>query len=140
MIVAFFGTRHGMTDAQSDALLSALELYEDRMTEFHHLGSGKSCRQAHDIALAHLDVKLCVHPETISDAQAYSRTATLYPVLIAQHSRDWLATACGIAIAAPASDERLRSLTWIAVRRVRWYGKPLFVIRPDGIVEVENDG
>jgi hypothetical protein len=142
-VVAFSGTRAGMTEKQADALRYVLEQIRfatialgDRTArdEFHHGDCIGADEQARTIAKAR-EFHLHCHPGfPEGDPQrAGTENDETYPVRPPLARNKEMVELADIVIAAPYSAaERLRSGTWATVRHARKTSTSLIFVYPDG--------
>lgn len=129
MIIAFTGTRNGMTWRQQSRLRELLlELNPD---EFRHGDCVGSDTQAHAVATA-LSIQVVIHPPTNSEQRSYCEPfkTVLPPRPYLLRNRD-MVLAADILIAAPRqSQEEQRSGTWATIREAKKRRKPVLVLEP----------
>jgi hypothetical protein len=139
--IGFTGTRHGMTDAQQQALYEALWPYTQEEGwggwAFHHGDCQGADAQAHRIAWLTLGAIVHVHPPDKGALRAYcvgpSRVIR-YPQL-PYLLRNWaIVEACTLLIAAPQeAQETQRSGTWTTVRYAQKVGIPVMILLPTAV-------
>lgn len=150
MKIGFTGTRQGMTPAQTEALVRALELLYgiagQARVEFHHGDCAGADAQAHGLVATTygLVTDIHLHPPTNQGARAFcdqrerpegKRAMTLVvhppkPYLERNHD---IGDACDILVAVPKEDQEvLRSGTWATVRYVHKLQKQVMVIYTNG--------
>jgi hypothetical protein len=133
LCVGFTGNRYGMTEEQKTVFKAVINgLAPD---EFHH-GDCVGCDcEAHKIFVG---VKY-IHPPIIPDERAFCEGDFIdkeKPYL--DRNKD-IVDCCSILIATPSGvDEYVRSGTWSTIRYARKKKKVIYVIYPDGKLEIEN--
>lgn len=138
MIIAFTGTRAGLTPAQRHCLAQQLSLLDPVAvhhgdcigadTEFNDLCRPRGC-------IIHL------HPANIDRFRAwcsFTPPTVLHRSLSPLKRNHVIVAASELLLAAPSSPrEILRSGTWAAIRHARKLGKAIILIFPDGSVITE---
>lgn len=135
MKIGFTGTQHGMTPDQKHTVVNLLSR---RDGEFHHGDCIGADADAHDIA-ENLPYWIVSHPP-INDAKRAHKKAHEF-----REPKDYLARNRDIVdeterlLATPREfEEELRSGTWATIRYARTRGRPVFIVLPDGKVQVES--
>jgi hypothetical protein len=132
-ILAFTGTRKGMTKAQRRTLRHHLMTTDKRPTVAHHGRCVGADEDMHDLLLA-AKVPVETWPGDIEDLRAPCLGAAVdhEPMsCLARNQR--IVEACDYLIVAPAGyTEERRSGTWATARAAREMGKPVYVVLPDG--------
>jgi hypothetical protein len=141
MIVGFTGTRNGLTDAQRTALNAVLTVLFDLCGpsgELRHGDAVGADSEAHAIARK-IGLRIVIHPPTSGTFRAFCPgdlvlTPTPYP-----NGNKHIVDAAEVLIACPPGQvEETRSGTWSTVRYCRKQGKPVYLVLPDGSVQVEG--
>ena len=135
--IGFTGTRHGMTEAQLEALaneLLAVELYaaDKGATQFelHHDCKGADA-QVHEMARKG-GYRVVVHPGDIATMRAWCEgDEVLLPEQTLLRNAA-IVDAAHVLFAAPEGPETQRSGTWSTIRRARRVGKPICIVWSDG--------
>ena len=148
-VVAFTGTRNGMTDEQADAVRYVLEqirldtasLYDpapDTPDEFHYGDCVGADEEAFEIAKAREFHTHC-HPAfpegdpRRAGTKGADETYDVFPPL-ARNKR--MVDASDILVAAPSGAyERVRSGTWATIRYARMIDKPIVMVLPSGAIQ-----
>ena len=133
--IGFTGTQDGMTRAQIVALRRILSRTGGW---FHHGDCVGADAEAHEIAAYLEGYRIILHPPSDPKKRAWCKgaheTRNEKPYL--QRNRD-LVDETDVLIAAPKDkQERLRSGTWSTVRYARKTGKSVYMIFPDGKLDV----
>jgi len=123
-----------MTEAQRHGLE---RLFEDLpIVEFHHGDCRGADEEAHDIAKA-FALSIVVHPPEDPKARAFCVGDEVRPPRPYLKRNADIVAAADVLIAAPASlHEVLRSGTWATVREARRRGKRVYIIGPEGELDV----
>lgn len=135
--IGFTGTRHGMTVAQQEVLLTLLT--NSPCQEFHHGDCIGADEQAHEIAKK-LGLFIVIHPPLIAkwranNGQGCRGDESREPKSYIERNHD-IVDETDMLIAAPGGEqEELRSGTWSTVRYARKQNKPVFIIYPNGFVD-----
>ena len=136
MRMGFTGTRKGMTKVQ--LLIFTALLKKKRPKEFHHGDCKGADEQAHLVA-ALLDSRVVIHPPVNERMRAHCPDAheVKEPRLYLERNHA-IVDACDVLVATPGeSREVTRSGTWATVRYARKLGRKIYIIYPDGTLEVE---
>ena len=137
MKLGFTGTQHGMTGAQCNALRRLLFSAQGFIrSEFHHGDCIGADAEAHDVAEL-LGWKTIIHPPANNKKRAYKRAeVTLLPAPYLVRNRA-IVNATEVLIAAPQQfTEQLRSGTWFTVRYAQKKKRKIYIVLPDGSVEL----
>lgn len=140
MILAFTGTRRGVSPAQREALPSVLATLPERVL---HGGAEGADTQFNDF-IRHagmFDENIDVYPtrETIEFWRSYQPRSVIHEPVQPLVRNRLMAHRCDRLLGCPASaDEQLRSGTWATVRYARAARKPITIIAPDGLVWEER--
>jgi len=135
MILAFTGSRSGLTPHQAAALEALLESLEG-LTALHHgccLGADEDCALL--LAQINPSVLQVGHPCNLLaqvSQQALAVCRQVLPVRPPLNRNHDLVDAAQLLIACPDGPERLHSGTWATVRHARKQGKPIHLLWPDG--------
>lgn len=147
MILAFTGTRRGMTPEQHAALPSVLACLPELVL---HGGAKGADAQFHAFlalkyaALGQRPMPIEVYPgETVrwTHWNYSSQSGELFKVHKSAPPLDRdkaIARRCDHLLACPDGPERARSGTWATVRYARAAGKPVTIVMPDGTVQEER--
>lgn len=140
LIVGFTGTRFGATRYQLESL--------DRFmvgrlpNEWHHGGGVGADKQSHDLAIGY-GIDIWIHPSlagvdfTLFPRQRADRLERPYGHL--RRNRN-IVGAVHVMVACPRGfEEELRSGTWATIRYARKIGRKLYIMYPDGRVDVESN-
>lgn len=135
MILGFTGLKANMTPAQ---LKTVRRLFEElRLHVLHHGDCVGADEQAHQEAKA-LDAWVVIHPPDKEDFRAHCKGDDTRPPAPYLKRNLEIAQARDGLVAAPRTPiETLRSGTWATVRYARAYGRPVWIVLPDGSVRVE---
>ena len=133
--VGFTGTKRGMTREQKHRLQKFLTVKAPH--EFHHGDCVGADAEAHHIAFVY-GADIVVHPPTNTSKMANCKNATrLPPKPYIERNHD-IVDAVDVVVAAPGErDEQLRSGTWATIRYARKQGKQVYILFPDGKIEVQ---
>lgn len=134
MRVGFTGTRSGLTAAQ-EAALEALLLRLD--PEFCHHGDCVGADVSfHNIARKQ-DYKIIVHPPIDDKYRAYCTDAFEMRPPMQYLVRNWsIVESTEVLIACPSTGhQKLRSGTWWTYRKAKMVGRPIYLIRPNGLIQ-----
>ena len=137
--LGFTGTRHGMTDAQGQALETLLASFTN-VQGFHHGDCRGADAQAHALARTH-GWAITLHPPIMSGCRAFCPGSTTTRAALHFLDRNHaIVRAADILIATPATvkEEERGSGTWATVRFARKQHKPIYIIYPDGQVVREG--
>ncbi len=122
MIVAFTGTREGMSDYQKELLWGLLQSFKD-VTLAHGDCIGADA-QAHEMAEM-LNLPIVIYPPSNPKYRAYCRITEIPEALYEARDRLMVRSA-GVVIAAPRGTwEQLRSGTWRTIRYAEKIGRPV---------------
>jgi hypothetical protein len=136
MNIGFTGTQKGMTEQQRQQVTNLL-VWLGGKTEFWH---GRCVGADEEAAI-------------IADDLGYTTRAFPGPDPAKRHAfiSDWtqppmpylernhvIVDGCGLIIATPNGDEKLRSGTWATIRYARKQGKTLFIVAPNGQITNEK--
>lgn len=150
MILAFTGTRQGMTTAQRAALPSVLAALPERVL---HGGADGADTQFHDWICKQpipCGVVIHVYPAgsfSFHHWNGFIKTSTFFTGRdMIVHPYDdplarnrLMAQRCDALLATPATaEEENRSGTWATIRYARKAGKLITIIEPDGTVREEK--
>lgn len=135
--IGFTGTREGMTDEQRQSLENLFRNAPGNSV-LHHgdcIGSDEqAAKQADGFKIA----TVC-HPPKSNKLRAFHDSAFTREPLPYLKRDDAIVNESEVLIAAPCGFvEEVRSGTWYTVRRAREKGIKIYIIWPDGRVEVEN--
>lgn len=139
-IVAFTGSRKGPTQGQRNSIRRFIESFarEDRDSIIIHGGAVGVDSAVHGIAMkAGLWVEIYPGPHTSVDiletpAIIHKRA----PYLERNHT---MVDRCNWVIAVPyEAEEQVRSGTWATVRYARKQDVPVYMIWPDGSIELDD--
>ena len=135
MIIAFTGTRHGLTFDQHRSLEQQLSLLAP--DEVHH-GDCIGADAEFDSLCRSRDCVINLHPATL---ERYRAGCKATPPAVLHHPQSPLkrnrliVVASDLLLAAPSSSsEVLRSGTWASIRYARKLGKRVVLILPNGTV------
>jgi hypothetical protein len=137
LIVGFTGTRFGATEAQ---LVRVSAFLANRMpSAVHHGGCIGFDKQAHEIAIG-LGIDVVLHPHlTDVDQATCLGTVQIMPRYGHLRRNRNIVDAVHAMVACPRGfEEELRSGTWATIRYARKIGRQLYVVYPDGRVDVES--
>ena len=140
-IVGFTGTQSGMVPEQKRQFKEILQIFHP-ITEFHPGDCIGADSDAHQI-VHEQEIPIVLHPPTNKTKRAFCLTSTiikeLSPKSYLERNQD-IVDACSVLIATPEGDcEEIRSGTWATIRRARKAGKPIYIIWPDGDLEIEYE-
>ena len=135
-ILAFTGTRKGMTAAQRKAVTRLLE--DCNATTLLHGDCLGADAQAHAIA----DIQgyyIVAHPSDIPGTQANCKAhKTMTPRPALERNRRMVDKAQAL-IATPAqAEEQQRGGTWSTIRYARRLGRPIIIVLPSGALRTED--
>lgn len=129
----FTGTQRGMTDKQ---LSVVKDILVNTKPIFHHGDCIGADKQAHDIAEA-LKLSIILHPPIIEIKRAFcvaDECRIPKPYIDRNHD---IVNESNHMIATPGEYvEQLRSGTWATIRFGKKCGKTVYIIMPDGTIEI----
>lgn len=131
MIVAFTGTRRGMTRYQHECLFQSLTMLRDEIFAAQHGDCIGSDAQFHTICLA-FGIQVEIHPCNIPGLRAHCQhsVAESRPKPPLERNRVLVDTS-EVLIAAPfEAEEVLRSGTWATIRYARKIGRRIIHLHP----------
>lgn len=136
MKIGFTGTQEGMTEKQIDAISVFLLDYE--VQEFHHGDCVGADNDAHIITRIQAPAaKIVVHPPLNESKRAFCRADAVLPAKPYLDRNHDIVDAVEVMFATPKEKvEQVRSGTWATIRYARKQGKPLYIVYPDGTVEL----
>jgi hypothetical protein len=141
MIVGFTGTRNGLTEAQRTALNAVLTVLlglSGRSGELRHGDTVGADAEAHAIARRH-GLRIVVHPPSGDGLRAFCHADEVLESAPFPTGNKQIVDAAALLVACPAGmQEETRSGTWSTVRYCRRQGKPVYLVLPDGTVQVEE--
>lgn len=134
MIIGFTGSRHGMTQAQKDALKSVLRVFEP--SEVHHgLCVGADEQFHHIVRGLFTSCRVIGHPpaNTLKMASISSQCDhVLHPEPYLNRDRA-IVDACNTLIATPGTHTAIpHSGTWYTIQYARKCGVTAYIIYPNG--------
>lgn len=142
--VGFTGTSVGMRRAQRVSVTRVLEefLLSNKIIAVHHgdcVGADEEC----DEICRAMGLQRAIHPPILEHSRAFcdrfqSDMVTLLPPDDFLKRNATIVMAAQVVVAAPRSEEFLRSGTWATVRRARQMRRPLVICMPDGERRVEQ--
>lgn len=139
-VVGFTGTRDGMTERQTEAVIRLLTLI--RPQGFVHGGAIGADAQFHQLvrSISLGTARITVWPCDIASQQAEGLAgATFMPVMAPLARNEKIVVASTVMIATPkTAKEMVRSGTWATIRYARERRTPLFIVWPDGNISGEN--
>lgn len=137
MILAFTGSRRGMTAPQQDAFLDYLRKSHPRV--LHHGDAIGADADAHEIAAAQ-GVEIHVHPGPDVTQRSFCHGGVVHPPKAFMDRNRDIVNASDRLVAAPATPEHETkgSGTWRTVRYARSLGRSITIIWPDGSVDGET--
>lgn len=138
--IGFTGTRHGMSDAQKEAVKAFL--IAEKFNELHHGDCVGSDKDIHDMVVAYREaeekkVKIVGHPPKYNKYQANCKCDIMLAkddYLTRNHN---IVDATDILIATPDTKERLHSGTWSTVRYARKKDKKVYIFSKNGTMKME---
>lgn len=150
MHVGFSGTQNGMTDRQSEQveeILKSIQLNQldeggDSDLVLHH---GDCIGADEDV---HLMLRqpwssylITIHPPLDAKKRAHMKGDKTFPTHGYLERNRMIVLSSNVLLAAPASEEVLRSGTWATIRYARERKTPITIVMPDGSVmhEPEED-
>ncbi len=138
--LGFTGTKEEMTDAQHLLLLSRLSILRDDGFLWMHNGDCKGSDYKAGVIWQRLKGKLYLHPPLKKKYRAFMTSAHIICEPKAYLKRDEdIAESCHTLVATPLTErEELRSGTWSTIRYARKLRRRIYIIRPDGIEEIEE--
>lgn len=132
--IGFTGTQVGMTSAQQNSFSSLVKKLN--ITEFHHGDCIGADSQAHKIVIQN-NAFIILHPPSKKSKRAFCTADEV------REKKDYLKRNRDIVdeskllIATPKSfKEELRSGTWATIRYAKKTSKIVYIIWPDGNVEI----
>lgn len=132
--IGFTGTQRGMTEAQWAALWPLL--LARAPGEFHEGDCVGADAQAAGMA-REAGFRVVAHPPLVESKRAFfpaDEWRSAAPYLERNHN---IVDACEVLLATPGEfSEQLRSGTWATIRYARRVGRPLWVVLPDGTLQV----
>lgn len=139
-VVAFSGSRHGMSDRQRQHVFDTLWYRPAGEALFVHGGCVGADETAHVYAVS-LGWDVVVFPCTIESARAPIREHTISRPSVFVHRpmpplerNALIVKGASVLVACPDGPERMRSGTWSTVRRARAAGVTVVAVLPDGTV------
>lgn len=134
--VGFTGTQDGMTDQQHEVVRQLFEQLGAHAVLHHGMCVG-SDEQAHRLGRAR-GWYVVGHPCTVAAKQVVLDVDVLRPVKPPLDRNTDIVYESQYLVATPAEDrEVLRSGTWATVRRGRKRGIPVYLVLPDGRLELQ---
>jgi hypothetical protein len=135
--VGFIGTRHGMSEAQKEALRKLIA--RKRFSEFHHGDCVGSDEQAHSLIrqVGH-SVKVVGHPAKWEKYRAHCDCEEELPSGTYNQRNKDIVDQTDFLIATPDSKERKGSGTWITIRYARKHGKRIYVVHKSGRITLDE--
>lgn len=135
MKIGFTGTRHGMTQEQTDAVERLLSTLHP-----HEVHYGDCVGADHDFFLIiqenYWNMKKVAHPCDIKSLRAFTEADEIRPKLPPLERNRNIVDACEHLIVTPGSfQEEQRSGTWATVRYARKSGVPITIVWPDGQID-----
>jgi predicted Rossmann fold nucleotide-binding protein DprA/Smf involved in DNA uptake len=123
-----------MTEAQGKALRALLITCSGKL---HHGDAVGADAEAHDIAVV-LGRRVVIHPASLPERRAFKSASHLRSPKAPFTRNKIIVRETSVLIAAPGDRvEQLRSGTWATIRYARKLKRPIAIIYPDGIEEVE---
>lgn len=142
MILAFTGTRRGLTNAQRGRLAETLNdiqtMSEDGLILLH--GGAPGADAEADFLAARLEITTEVYPSTVHPWTTYTARPglTVHPPAPPLKRNVMMVRRADRLIACPAgADEEVRSGTWYCYRRMKELNKSITLIFPTGEVKEE---
>lgn len=137
--LGFTGTRKGMTVEQKAEFRWVATL--GRVTEFHHGACVGADVDADWIISQYQEVQRHVHPGCSYDGNMPFFVepkigAIIYKPRRYLHRNKVIVDSTDRLIACPDGPEKVRSGTWSTIRYAMEQGKPVYIIYPDGSVEI----
>jgi len=138
MNVGFTGTKLGMTPKQHKSMVGLLGFLKNNYQEFHHGDCEGSDIQAAKIANWY-NFEIHCHPPVNDTKRGFFKfNRVIYPAYDYIVRDRHIVEDSHIMIAIPhESYEINRSGTWTTVRYAREIGRPIYIIKPDGTIELE---
>lgn len=137
--IGFTGTREGMNVKQLDAfhqLLDKTAIYSDPHI-FHH-GDCIGADEQAAAAAKHRGFWIICHPPILSMNRAFVISDTYRtPRTFLERNKDIVDESQYLIAASKTMGEELRSGTWATIRYARKKNKPIYIILPDGSVNVQ---
>lgn len=134
-ILGFTGSRRGMTPAQRNTVHCFLTSLPDLDSVVH--GGAIGADATFDQLARHLNIERLILPSNIPSqtmADQGSQWLAPQPPLTRNHN---IVDACSFMLATPAEySEIVRSGTWATIRYARRQRIPVYIIWPDGRIEV----
>ena len=131
------GTREGLTEAQSQALV--LLLIETEPTEFHHGDCKGVDEESLALAIRWVDPWTVSHPPKDPKHRAFtSNSQVRAPKDYLKRNHDIVDEVDHLVACPGRMNEVLRSGTWATVRYARKVGKPITIIWRDGTTKEEG--
>lgn len=137
LIAGFTGTQKGMTAKQASVLEELMK--KEGVTELHH-GDCIGADARADTIAHKIGAEVVIHPPTKADKRAYCEGAKKVhePKPYLDRNKD-IVNDSKILFATPGeASQVLRSGTWSTVRFGIKNKKKVFVIKPDGEVDIYN--
>lgn len=138
-VIGFTGTKTGMTYYQKMSL-KTMTFWKYGIDIVHHGDCVGSDEQFHDFAYRK-GFEIWIHPPLNPKYRAYCTigdTHILEPKEYLKRDKD-IVELCDILIATPRlMGEERRSGTWHTIRYARELSRPIYIIWPNGRIEMEN--
>ena len=145
MRLAFTGTRHGISIAQTNALRDLLTTLSG-ITHAYHGGCVGADEEFHDmVRVHHPTAKITVWPGHIPSLRASmcrmpEQNVVLQEPMDALTRNRRFVEECETLIGCPGGmKEEVRSGTWATIRHGRKLGRRIFVVWPDGTIDKEPE-
>lgn len=136
-VYGFTGTRRGQTEKQLNAVS---EVFQDLEGILHHGACHGADRQAHSLANLMSKVMWPSNEDQYTWAAQNKGPNDIVKDIAPPLTRNRdIVYHAKVVIATPGEmSERLRSGTWATIRLAKKWGRPLFIIYPNGLVEKHN--
>lgn len=136
MIVGFTGTQVGMTEPQWRVVTTLITHFAPK--EVHHGSCIGADTHFQSIVEENREIEVHIHPGTTGKKRSWIDADVIHDIRpYPLRNRD-IVDAVEVLIATPSGEEVVRSGTWSTVRRAREKGIPIYIVRPDGLVEVTS--
>jgi hypothetical protein len=159
MHVGFSGTQNGMTDAQSEKVEEILrDILRQEIPKSIKVGGprGSHVDEHFELVLHHGDCvgadedvhqmirrclptyRITIHPPTDEKKRAFMKGDITFPTHDYLTRNRMIVLSSDVLLAAPGSEEVLRSGTWFTIRYARERKIPIIIVLPHGSVSREG--
>jgi hypothetical protein len=137
-VIGITGTQAGPTSRQKDTLVAVLVGFREGGVVWQHNGDCVGADRYAGLIWKALGGKVHLHPPSNSSKRAFIEADAEEPAKPYLERNGDIATASDVLVALPSGmTEELRSGTWSTVRRARKQMKPVIIVWPSGLWELD---